>query len=154
MTDALDAVIDGALGRALLGGDDARRYFALAGALERGRSSARADGVGTPRHGRRDPAHERSTPPEDPTHVLGAALLSTVAVGALESTGVDGIAPGAWSPRGRDGGPHAELVAAGAAAACRRFDVDPGTVAVRSGVSLERLARSRADGGATTGSRK
>ena len=141
MTDALDAVIDGAIERALLGGDDARRYFALAGALDRGRSATRSDAVGPYRHD--DPDRERPTERDRPTHVLGAALLSTVAVDALGSVRPTDIDPSAWSPGGRDGGARTELVAVGAAVACRRFDVDPETAAARSGVSPERLARHR-----------
>ncbi|MBB6646317.1 hypothetical protein [Halobellus ruber] len=150
MTDALDAVIDGAIERALLGGDDARRYFALAGALDRGRSAARSDAVGPPEHD--DPDRERPTERDRPTHVLGAALLSTVAVDALGSVRTTDIDPGAWSPGGRDVGARTELVAVGAVAACRRFDVEPETVAARSGVSPERLARYREN--VTPGSEK
>ena len=150
MTDALDAVIDTALERALLA-DDARRYFALAGALERGRSAARTDGAGIPQPEYRGPGDDRSEPSGGSTDVLGAALLSMVAVDALESAETEAIDPDAWLPGGRDGGPHAELVAAGAAAACRRFEVDPGTIAAWSGLPLEQLARYRIDSDATTG---
>lgn len=146
MTDALDAVIDAALERALLNADDARQYLALAGSLERGRAAAREDGAERPRIGHDDPGRERSTPSGGSTTVLGAALLSTVAVDALGSAEADHIDPDAWVPGGRDGGPHAELVAAGAAAACHRFDVEPGTVADRFGVAPEQLDRYRLDG--------
>ena len=149
MTDALDLVIDAALERALLA-DDPRRHFALAGALERGRSAARSDEVADSQHGHGDP--ERRCPElSHPTDALGAALLSTVAVGAFDATGANGIDPGAWSPDSRDAGPHAELVAAGAAAACRRFDIDPATAATRSGLPAELLARHRIDGDAVPG---
>ena len=150
MTDALGLVIDAALERALLA-DNPRRHFALAGALERGRSAGRPDGVADSRHDHGDPEQRCPEPSGHPTDVLGAALLSTVAVGALETTGIDDIDPGAWSPDSQDGGPHAELVAAGAAAACRRFDIDPATAATRSGLSAERLARYRVGGGAAPG---
>ena len=148
MTDALDLVIDAALERALLA-DDARRHFALAGALERSRSAGGSDGVGAPHHDHGEP--ERRELSGGPPDALGAALLSTVAVGAFEAAGATDIDPGAWSPDSRDGGPHAELVAAGAAAACRRFDIDPATAATRSGLSAERLARYRVDADAAPG---
>ena len=139
MTDALDAVIDAALERALLGADDARRYFALAGALERGRSAARPDA--THEHG------DHSAGPDAPAGTLGAALLSTVAIGALDAAERNGIDPDAWSPGDGGGSPTVEVVAAGAAAACRRFDINPEAVAARSGISQERLAQHRIDGG-------
>ena len=153
MSDALDRVIDAALERALLDAADTRRYFALAGALERGRSAARADGAGGQRREHGDPGSGRSELPGGAAGALGAALLSTVAVGAFDATGADDIDPGAWSPDHREEGPHAELVVAGAAAACRRFDIERGRVAARSGVSPERLARYRTDGDVTTESR-
>ena len=141
MTDALDAVIDAALERALLGADDARRYFALAGALERGRSAARPDADPTHEHG------DHSAGPDAPAGTLGAALLSTVAIGALDAAERNGIDPDAWSPGDGGGSPTVEVVAAGAAAACRRFDINPEAVAARSGISQERLAQHRIDGG-------
>ena len=147
MTDALDTVIDAALERALADVDDARRYFALAGALERGRSAARAD-TG-PAHGRDDDSAGRSPSPDAPADALGAALLSTVAIGALNAAEDSGIDPDAWSPGDGGESPTVEVVAAGAAAACRRFDVDPATVAARSDVSPERLARHGIDGDGT-----
>lgn len=150
MTDALDAVIDATLERALLA-DDARRYFALAGALERGRATARAGRAESPQPEHRDRDSGRPAPSENPTGPFGAALLSTIAVGALDAALDDDIDPGAWSP-GNRAEPDVELVAAGAAAACRRFEVDPGTVATRSGLPVDRLARYRGDGDATTGS--
>ena len=150
MTGALDAVIDAALERALVDADEARRYFALAGALDRG--AARTDGVEPSQRQQRTPGREPPTRSEQPTGALGAALLSTAAVGALQSTGADDIDSGAWSPGGQAVEPHAELVAAGAAAACRRLDVESATVAARSGVSPERLAR-RVDSDATAGSK-
>lgn len=152
MTDALDAVIDAALERAVLDAADARRYFALAGALERGRAAARAGGVGTRQSDHGTPRPERPTSRADPTDVLGAALLSTAAVGALDADRDGGIDPGAWSPGDGDGGTRAELVAVGAAA-CRRLDVEPGTVAARSGLPPERLARHRTDGDGAAGSK-
>ena len=148
MTDALELVIDAALERALLA-DDARRHFALAGALERGRSADGSDGVEASHHDHGGP--ERRELSGRPPDALGAALLSTVAVGAFETAGTTDIDPGAWSPDSRDGGPHAELVAAGAAAACRRFEIDPATAAARSGLSAERLARYRVDADAAPG---
>lgn len=123
MTDALDTVIDAAVERALVDGSDARRYFALAGALERVRTDGRWGVEGTPgRVGR-----------------LGAALASTAAVRALDASDRETIADDAWIPGGDD--PQADLVAAGAVAACRRFDVDLDRVAARSGVDRAELAR-------------
>lgn len=148
MTDALDAVIDAALERALLDADDARQYFALAGALRRGRSATPPDAAASPRPERDGRDRERPTSPAA-SPVLRAALLTTAAAGALGSIGSRDLDPEAWSPDNAREHPHGELIAAGAAAACRRFDVDPGTVAVRSGISPERLARLRTDGDVT-----
>jgi hypothetical protein len=147
VSDALDAVIDAALERALLDSDDARRYFALAGALQRGRSATGDEGSGLRPRGPDDPPPTGDSTPDPrsdaPADVLGVALLSTAAVGALAAAGRDGIDAGAWSPGGADGGTRTELVAAGAAAAYRRFDVAPGTVAARSGLPAERFVRDR-----------
>lgn len=109
--DALDAVVDGALERALLDEADARRYFALAGAVERAREGT--DAV------------------DAPADSLSAALVCTAAVSALAS---DDPEP-TWSP------PDArnELVAAGAVRASRRFDVDAERVAARAGLPLADL---------------
>jgi hypothetical protein len=142
VTDTLDAVIDAALERALLGADDARRYFALAGALERGRSAARPN----PTHEHDDHPAAHPTGPGAPAGTLGAVLLSTAAIGALDAAERNGIDPNAWSPGDGGGSPTAEVVAAGAAAACRRFDITPEAVAARSGISPDRLARHRLDG--------
>lgn len=151
MTDALDLVIDAALERALLA-DDARRHFALAGALERGRSATRTDGAEPGTRSRSDSDNDDSTRSGSASGVLEAALLSTVAVEALESARADGIDPGAWSPGSRGAGPRTELIAAGAAAACRRFDVEPAAVAARSGLPSERLTRYLTGGDPTPGS--
>lgn len=112
MTDALDDVVDAALRRALVDGTDARRYFALAGALDRARprperESRRSESIGVDR--------------------AGAALVSTVAVRALDATRRDGIDADAWRPGERE--PHDELVAAGARLACRHLDVDAAAAA-------------------------
>lgn len=156
MTDALDAVIDAALERALLDADDARRYFALAGAIQRGRSATGGEGSDArPRGNVGPPPTAGSTPnprSDAPADVFGAALLSTAAVGALAAAGRDGIDAGAWSPGDVGEGPRTELVAAGAAAAYRRFDVAPGTVADRSGLPTERFVRDP-DGDAAPGSK-
>jgi hypothetical protein len=145
VTDALDAVIDAALERALLDPDGARQYFALAGALQRGRSATGSEdsGLRPCRDGDPPPTGDPTPDPRSdaPADVLGVALLSTAAVGALAAAGRDGIDAGAWSPGGADGGTRTELVAAGAAAAYRRFDVAPGTVAARSGLPTERFVR-------------
>jgi hypothetical protein len=140
VTTALDAVIDAALERALLDAADARRYFALAGALDRVRLAQTAgDGDGSRRGYHAAHPDERS--PDARAEPLNTALVATVAIRALDSTTLDGIDPDAWSPGGFGG--DARLVAAGAAAACRRFDVEAERVAVRSGVSRERLQRDR-----------
>ena len=153
MTDALDAVIDATLERAVLDGDDARRHLALAGALERARSTTQPDGTGRSPGEHGDPSAEPAHQPGGSTGLLGAALLGTVAVEALDAVGTDDIDPGAWSPGTRTGGSPTELVAVGAAAACRRLDVDPATVAARSGLPPERFARRRPDDGAATDQR-
>ncbi|MDS0299045.1 hypothetical protein NDI76_09840 [Halogeometricum sp. S1BR25-6] len=121
--DALSAVVDSALERALLEASDARRYFALAGAVERAREDA-----GDPR--------------SDP---LTAALVCTVAVSALESTAESEPLVPTWSPPDT----RNELVAVGAVCASERFDVDPERVAARAGVPLSdletRLAKERTE---------
>lgn len=140
MTHALDAVIDAALERALLDTADARRYFALAGALNRVRLAEAAGGTNASHPGHHASGQGARTT-ESGTGPLGAALVTTVAIDALDSTTLDGIDPEAWSPGGRGG--DATLVAAGAAAACRRFDVDAEQVAGRSGIPREQLRRHR-----------
>ncbi|ELZ34403.1 hypothetical protein C474_01816 [Halogeometricum pallidum JCM 14848] len=107
--DALSAVVDSALERALLEATDSRRYFALAGAVERAREDA-------------------LDPQSDP---LTAALVCTVAVAALES---ESPVP-TWSPPDA----RNELVAVGAVRASERFDVDPDRIAARAGVPLSDL---------------
>lgn len=118
-SDALVAVVDTALERALLDGTDSRRYFALAGAVERARDDA---------------ADARSDP-------LSAALVCTVAVSALSS---DDPEP-TWSPPDA----RNELVAAGAVRASRRFDVDVDRVAAQAGLPASdlrtRLSNARRD---------
>jgi hypothetical protein len=139
VTSALDAVIDAALERALVDTSDARRYFALAGALDRVRVAETA-GEGDdslPEH----PVASQGGRTAAEDGPLSAALLTTVAIGALGSTTLDGIDPEAWSPGGHAGEAH--LVAAGAAAACRRFDVEADRVAVRSGIPRERIWEER-----------
>ncbi|MFA1611253.1 hypothetical protein [Halobellus rubicundus] len=127
MTDALEDVVDAALRRALVDGTDARRYFALAGALDRARAGAEAD-----------------SPPAESVSVdrAGAALVSTVAVRALSASPRDGIDAGAWIPGDSD--PHEELVVAGARLARRRFDVDATTVAAAAGVDPVRVVDAEA----------
>lgn len=140
MTTTLDAVIDAALERALLDAADARRYFALAGALDRVRLAQTAgDGEHSRREGHASCPDEQGL--EAGVEPLRTALVTTVAIRALDSTTLNGIDPDAWSPGGF--GDDAQLVAAGAAAACQRFDVEAERVAVRSGVSRERLQRDR-----------
>lgn len=136
MTSALESVIDAALERALADTADARRYFALAGALNRVRLAETAgEGNDSTRERYAQRRGGRTVEPGDDP--LSAALLTTAAIGALGSTTLDGIDPDAWSPGGHGG--DAQLVAAGAAAACRRLDVTPEQVAVRSGISRDRL---------------
>ncbi|MFB6252046.1 MAG: hypothetical protein ABEI27_10260 [Halobellus sp.] len=147
MTDALDDVVDTALERALVDGTDARRYFALAGALERARTTAGATGDrdDTPRRGGVDGPHsaesnvlgQRDDYPESVSlDRFGAALVSTVAVRALEATRNDGIDADAWLP---GGDAQTDLVATGARLALRRCGTDPETVAARSGLPRYRL---------------
>lgn len=138
MTRTLNAVIDAALERALLDTTDARRYFALAGALNRVRLSEATDGTDAS-HPRHHASSQGARTAESGTDPLSAALVTTVAIEALDATTLDGIDPEAWSPGGHGG--DATLVAAGAAAACRRFDVDAERVAARSGIPRERLRR-------------
>lgn len=123
MTDALDDVVDAALRRGLVDDTDARRYLALAGALDRARvgsgsDSSLASSVGVDR--------------------AGAALVSTVAVRALDASRREGIDADAWLPGDSD--PHEELVVAGARLACSRLDTDVATVADAAGVDPARLA--------------
>ncbi|QIB74704.1 hypothetical protein GL213_07295 [Halogeometricum borinquense] len=112
-TDALDAVVDSALERALLDEADSRRYFALAGAVVRAHGNTHAD------------SRETQSDP------LTAALVCTVAVSALESASPEPT----WSP------PDArnELVAAGAVRASQRFNVAVERVATRAGLPLSDL---------------
>ncbi|WP_311173784.1 hypothetical protein [Halobellus ordinarius] len=144
MTDALDAVVDAALERALLSASDARRYFALAGALERARidgdSAGTATGTGVSES--IDHAAASLDGSGDRVGPLGAALMSTLAAELLDDPEGAGIDVGAWSP-GQDT-PQAELVGAGAVAASRRLDVDIDVLVARSGLSREELARHRA----------
>jgi hypothetical protein len=137
VSDALDAVVDAALERALVDEVDARRYFALAGVLERAHGREGIDDCDG------DPPDE--TKPRGGTseyeNPFDAALVSTVAIRALEATRADGIDVDAWSPSTEE--THAEFVRVGAAAAARRFDVDIEVVAARSGVSRRALARFR-----------
>lgn len=144
-TDALAAVRDAAAERALLDADDARRYLALAGTVERVRE-------------------EQSSP----GGTLAAALACTLAVTRLSEfpgstfdagggprtrwTELDGNETGAddadasppWpvSPEpaspaspGSSAAATRELVADGAVVAVRRFDADAETVAARAGLS-------------------
>jgi hypothetical protein len=143
VTDALDAVVDAALERALLSASDARRYFALAGALERARIDGDRAGTatGTVASESIDHAGASLDGSEDRVGPLGAALMSTLAVELLDDPEGAEIDVGAWSP-GQD--THAELVGAGAAAASRRFDIDIQVLVARSGLSRDELARHRA----------
>lgn len=141
-TDALAAVRDAAAERALLDADDARRYLALAGTVERVREGQSSPG-GT----------------------LAAALACTFAVTRLSElpsstfdagggpstarrTEPDGTndadasppwpaIPGPASPAspGSSAAAMQELVADGAVVAVRRFDADAETVAARAGLS-------------------
>ncbi|WP_144900768.1 hypothetical protein [Halobellus captivus] len=121
MTDALDAVIDAALQRALVSESEARQYFALAGVLDRiGRTAADDVRVGP----------------------LGASLLSTVSVHALADGDAEtGLDVEAWTPGTEER--RTEFVVAGALTALRRFDVDLDVVASQAGLSPARLDRYR-----------
>ncbi|SFR57668.1 hypothetical protein [Halogeometricum limi] len=107
--DAFEAVVDGALERALLAETDGRRYFALAGAVERVRE-------------------ETFDPQTDP---LTAALVCTAAVAALDSS--------APVPTRSPPEAQGELVAVGAATAAQRFDVADERVAANAGLPLSDL---------------
>jgi hypothetical protein len=146
--DALEAVVDAALERALVDGTHARRHFALAGALERVRRDSREpEVVGRARskadRSRREVDSETRRGDSDPRAAaadpLAATLVCTVAVAALDVSSDDRIAPEAWIP-GR-GGPDEDLVAVGASLAHRRFDTDVDRLAARSGVSRQELSR-------------
>ncbi|WP_092894098.1 hypothetical protein [Halopelagius inordinatus] len=127
--DALTAVRDAAVERALLDAADARRYLALAGAIHR--------------------VHEEGVGSAGP---LTAALTCTLAVSELRSTASRtprddstgtrahiASSPPTLSPAG-PASPRSsvdatrELVATGAVLAVRRFDADPETVAARAGL--------------------
>lgn len=130
--DALAAVRDAAVERALSDAADARRYLALAGTMERVREGRPADAAVGP---------------------LTAALTSTLAVTRLRSE-MPETPPGDSSgglagdrstptPSPSPAGPASpwssvdstrELVATGAVVAVRRFDAEPETVAARAGL--------------------
>ncbi|MFC6824927.1 hypothetical protein [Halopelagius fulvigenes] len=147
--DALRAVRDAAAERAVLDGDDARRYLALAGTVERVREDRSSSPGGT----------------------LAAALACTLAVARLSDlpptafggddgsgsatrlaesddgteTGTGDAAASPPSPPSPGSAVPAspwstatstrELVADGAVVAVRRFDADTDTVAARAGLS-------------------
>lgn len=146
---AIADVVDAALERALVDSTDARRYFALAGALERVRENVdggavggkNADGESASRAGAGGESAIRraSDSPAAASDPLAAALVCTVAVAALDVPSDGRIAPEAWTPgRGR---PDEDLVAVGASLAHRRFDTDVDRLAARSGVSRQELSR-------------
>lgn len=128
--DALAAVRDAAVERALLDADDARQYLALAGTIHRVREDGADSAVGP----------------------LSAALTCTLAVTELRSAAsqtppddlLDARAGLSSSPpTPSTAGPASpwssvdttrELVATGAVLAVRRFDADPETVAARAGL--------------------
>jgi hypothetical protein len=168
VTDALRAVVDAAIERALVDDGDARRHFALAGALERVRvdESADADRAGTDGDGPYRDTH-RDGSALTSGDVRGESKSSTLRTGAepsrTESAPADAVstgrlgaalastlvvrALGATSTAAIDsnawvpgGDPQSELVVVGARLALRRFEIDVETVASRSGVPHERLA--------------
>jgi hypothetical protein len=159
---SLSAVRDAALEYALVADGDARRYFALAGVLDRVQSRS----FGSKRNPRSDidagePPDAEPDPEADATSdsgrdgevdskadtLLPALLSCTLAVAALDAD-AGGNQPGTfatpWTPGGHRtdfpaGGHRTDLVAAGAVAACRRFDVDVETVAARAGLPVSDL---------------
>lgn len=174
MTDALRAVVDAAAERALVDDVDTRRYFALAGALERVRvdESAGADRDGTRGDGPYRDTHrdgsaitsddargesesstlrtgaEPSRPGSDPAEAVGADRLGAALVSTLVVRALGATSTAAIDSNAwvPGGDPQSELVVVGARLALRRFETDVETVASRSGVPHERLADSRTAG--------
>jgi hypothetical protein len=167
-------VVDAAVERALVDDVDSRRYFALAGALERVRvdETAGADRAGTDGDGSYRNTHQdgsaltsgdaRSESESSPlragadpsrTESDPADAVSTDRLGAALVSTLAVRALGATSTAAIDSNawvpgddPQSELVAVGARLALRRFETDVETVASRSGVPHERLAGPRTAG--------
>ncbi len=137
-----------ALERALVDDVDARRYFALAGSLDRyGGASVSRDTGGTAAAGSDGPDHDGESAPDthfdDAKGVLPAAMASLALVPYLDESS-DGPAsplpPGPptnapaldpWEPTGDTTRP---AVRRGARLALRWFDVPPERVAARAGL--------------------
>lgn len=127
--DGLRAVQRSALERALVDDVDARRYFALAGALDVARrpSAGAADG---------DPPRTRDPPDPDAVGVDDALPVTLVALAVVPILDADepsaATMTGPWTP-GRETTRLA--VRRGARLALRWFDVSVEQVAARAGVS-------------------
>jgi hypothetical protein len=126
--DGLRAVQRSALERALVDDADARRYFALAGALDVARHSGEeADGGPSPT---RDPPTPDAIGVDD---ALPAALVSLAVVPLLDASEPSpATASGPWTPGTETTRP---AVRRGARLALRWFDVSVERVAARAGVS-------------------
>jgi hypothetical protein len=123
--ESLAAVQRHALERALVDGDDARRYFALAGTLEAARTGS--DVSDAPHAG--EPVGSR--PGIDPQDVLPVALLALSVVPHIDDDPVVSPTMDPWAP-GTDATRPA--VRRGARLALRWFDVPVERVAARAGL--------------------
>jgi hypothetical protein len=137
-----------ALERALVGDVDARRYFALAGSLDRyGGSSVSLDTSATAAAGSDGPDHDGDSAPDsnfdDAEGVLPAVMASLALVPYLDESSDGPASPlpsgpqtnapslDPWEPTGNTTRP---AVRRGARLALRWFDVPPERVAARAGL--------------------
>ncbi|WP_380675837.1 hypothetical protein [Salinigranum sp. GCM10025319] len=126
--DGLRAVQRRALERALVDDTDARRYFALAGALDAARRSPVGEADGDP-PGARDPPDSDAVGVDD---ALPAALVSLAVVPLLDADeSSTATVTGPWTPGTETTRP---AVRRGARLALRWFDVSVERVAARAGV--------------------
>jgi hypothetical protein len=132
-----------ALERALVDDVDARRYFALAGSLDRYRDAEAEPDAEPTTGGENDDAGETSGSESAPSveGVLPAALVSLAVVPLLDSAGRASTPPSAPGPTNAPrpdpwsvDDPARPAVRRGARLALRWFDVQPERVAARSGV--------------------
>lgn len=133
-SESLATVQRHALERALVDDTDARRYFALAGALEGGRADVTAENAAT-----RPPADA------DTDSVLSAALLSLVVTPHLvEASTPSPATPAASSPSPWHPSHDAtrRAVRRGARLALQWFDVSPERVAARARIPRADLVPS------------
>lgn len=132
--DAIAAVQHSALERALIDGDDARRYFALAGALETIEPEQPSDTVDAS-----SPSSSGADEGDRSAGVLPAAMLSLAVVPHLTDSGPSPAMPATIGPRTTDpwtvgGDTTHPAVRRGARLAVRWFDVSPEQVASRAGL--------------------